>query len=372
MKIKPAIKKSVKSILSFLVYILTVVGWYISEREKSEKTTAFVFSVSKWKQPYIVGFLEEYRVLFVPIDQWLFLLNPIIKCKKNSVFIIWGYNENKKTCQFAGKKNIPLYRIEDGFVRSVGLGSMLNPPYSICLDKRGMYFDSTKTSDLEYILNTYDFANDKVLLDRSRKCIGLIKSLRISKYNHVSAKNVEAIYGKKTKKRILVIGQVEDDASIKKGSNKKWTNNDLVVLASKENKDAEIIYKPHPDVLTGRRPKQSNPKDVAHLAKIVDEPLSLVDSFQTIDHVYTITSLSGFEALLWGLPVTTVGAPFYSGWGLTDERQPVDRRNRKLSLEEVFAAAYLLYPRYQDPYTSEKLTLEETITRLLNGQENIK
>jgi capsular polysaccharide export protein len=76
--------------------------------------------------------------------------------------------------------------------------------------------------------------------------------------------------------------------------------------------------------------------------------------------------------LLWGLPVTTVGAPFYSGWGLTDERQPVERRNRKLSLEEVFAAAYLLYPRYQDPYTSEKLSLEETITRLLKGQENIK
>jgi capsular polysaccharide export protein len=364
MKIKPLITKKVKKVVRLLELLIKVMEWYFSKRNEDNKTTAFVFRVSKWKQPYIVDFLYEYNVLFVPSTQWLFLLTPIIKINKNKVFIIWGYGEDEEICKYAQSKKIPVYRIEDGFVRSKGLGSMHAPPYSICIDKKGMYFDSTQPSDLEDILNTYDFSKDPQLLKRSKECIELLKNLGISKYNHVNKKSVEEIYGPKTKKRILVIGQVEDDASIMKGSNKKWTNNDLVRLASKENPDAEIIYKPHPDVLTGRRPKQSDPKEIMHLAKVIEEPLSLVDSFQTIDHVYTITSLSGFEALIRGLSVTTVGAPFYSGWGLTDDRQIVSRRKRTLSIEELFAGAYLLYPRYLDPYSKEKLTLEETIKRI--------
>ncbi|MCL7748044.1 capsular polysaccharide biosynthesis protein [Halalkalibacter alkaliphilus] len=281
------------------------------------------------------------------------------------MFIIWGFSEDEEIIQYAKKNNIPVYRMEDGFLRSKGLGAMHTPPFSLCLDKKGMYFDSTQPSELEDILNTYDFRTDKDLLRQAQDCMKKLNQLGVSKYNHVKKKDISSIYGAKKRKRILVIGQVEDDASILKGSEKKYTNNDLVRIAAKENPDAEIIYKPHPDVLTGKRKKQSDPKEVRSIAKVIEEPLSLADAFQTIDHVYTITSLSGFEALIRGIPVTTIGAPFYSGWGLTDDRQFTQRRNRTLTIEELFAGAYILYPRYVDPVTGSELTLEETIEKLI-------
>ncbi|MCS0790783.1 capsular polysaccharide biosynthesis protein [Cytobacillus firmus] len=360
-------KKRAKKLVMLIQFILKVSYWILFKKQNNIKKTAIVFRVSKWKQPYIDAFLPEYKLMFVPSTQWTFLLTPLIKRNQNSVFIVWGVNEDEEVTKYSKTHNIPLYRIEDGFIRSNGLGSMHTAPYSICIDKTGMYFDSTKSCDLEEILNSYDFSSNPELLQRSKKGIDLLKKLGVSKYNHVEKKNIEEIYGPKGKKRVLVIGQVEDDASIKKGSNKRWTNNDLVHLASKENPDAEIIYKPHPDVLTGRRPMQSDPRKVTHIAKVIEEPLSLVDAFQTIDHVYTITSLSGFEALLRGISVTTLGAPFYSGWGLTDDRQKVSRRKRRLTIEELFAGAYILYPKYADPFTKKKLDLEEVIGKIASS-----
>ena len=85
---------------------------------------------------------------------------------------------------------------------------------------------------------------------------------------------------------------------------------------------------------------------------------------------HTITSLSGFEALLKGIKVTTVGAPFYSGWGLTDDRQPVPRRMRSLSLLELLAGAYLLYPRYANPETGEPLDLEDVLQLIIDQKDD--
>ncbi|NNH31078.1 hypothetical protein C9413_16675, partial [Rhizobium sp. SEMIA 4085] len=97
---------------------------------------------------------------------------------------------------------------------------------------------------------------------------------------------------------------------------------------------------------------------------VLEQDISLASSFRTIDHVYTITSLAGFEALLRGLKVTTLGCPFYSGWGLTDDRQPTDRRKRKLTVEQLFAGAYVLYPKYFDPVAKEYIDIERAIELL--------
>lgn len=356
------IKKTIRKI-QFYVTVLRYL--LVPLKSTEDSVVAFVFNVGKWKKPYVKPYLAEFNTIFIPNTKTLGLLTLVFRRSAKKVFIIWGFKNDDDICKYAKEHNVPVYRMEDGFIRSIGLGSMHTPPFSLCLDKRGMYFDSTKPSDLEDILNSYDFQGDSLLLNRAKYAISKLQQLGISKYNHVDKRDVIDIYGPKNKKRILVIGQVEDDASILMGSNKKWTNNDLVRLASEENPEAEIIYKPHPDVLTGRRKKQSDPNEIKHIAKVIEEPLSLADSFKTIDHVYTITSLSGFEALIRDIPVTTVGAPFYSGWGLTDDRQIVDRRQRKLTKEELFAGAYILYPKYIDPLNKEPITIEETIERLI-------
>lgn len=105
--------------------------------------------------------------------------------------------------------------------------------------------------------------------------------------------------------------------------------------------------------------------DVTDVAKVVTEPLGIVDALQTIDHVYTMTSLVGFEALIRGIPVTCYGSPFYAGWGLTTDKQPNERRQRKRTIDELFAISYLVYPRYMNPDTGEHIQLEEAMKILI-------
>jgi capsular polysaccharide export protein len=66
--------------------------------------------------------------------------------------------------------------------------------------------------------------------------------------------------------------------------------------------------------------------------------------------------------------VTVHGVPFYAGWGLTIDRGPVPaRRTARRTLDELVAAALLLYPRYLDPLTGLPCPAEVLVGRLNNG-----
>ena len=54
-------------------------------------------------------------------------------------------------------------------------------------------------------------------------------------------------------KRNFSGGQVEDDASIQTGSPNIRTNLDLLKTVRAANPEAYIVYKPHPDVVSGNR-----------------------------------------------------------------------------------------------------------------------
>ena len=227
-----------------------------------------------------------------------------------------------------------------------------------------MYFDARYPSDLEVLLSTHDFDGDPLLMERARRAIRKLIDLNLSKYNHAAAIDAEALYGPKTRKRVLVLGQVEEDASIKYGCASAMTNNELVMIAAQENPEAEILYKPHPDVLNNLRRRLSDPDDVRHVCRVIEQDVTLPQALETVDHVYSITSLGGFEALLRGIHVTTMGCPFYAGWGVTDDRQPNPRRTRQLTVEQIFAGAYILYPRYFDPLRRSPLQIEDTLELL--------
>ncbi|AWI61248.1 capsular biosynthesis protein [Sinorhizobium fredii] len=286
------------------------------------------------------------------------LLSP-----RQEVFV-WGFKHPpflKKFCRLFG---IPFFHVEDGFVRSVSLGALRAAPAALIIDRRTTHYDAQNPSDLERTLQTYDFAADSTLMERADKCIRMLLDLRVSKYNLGRSVDMGTILGPKSKKRVLVIGQVETDAAIAFGCDRPVTNNDLVRLAASENQGAQIIYKPHPEVLHGTRVGVSDPAEVADLCVVLNEDVTPADALDCADHVYTITSLMGFEALLRGIPVTCIGLPFYAGWGATDDRQPSPRRMRRLSAREIFAAAYLLHSHYFDPETGEPTSLETVIRRL--------
>jgi capsular polysaccharide export protein len=350
----------VKSFLFFREIILPAFN-LVSQVVTFWKPTAWVFNVAKWKRPLIRKHLSKYNVRFLALRDDVYKKERRILWSYKSTFIVWGRTLTESLSKFSHEHGIPIHHIEDGFFRSIGLGGNHVLPYSLCYDRTGLYYDSSRPSDLEILLETYDFQSNKKLLENARCCIALIRELRLSKYNEVRTDFASFLYGPKVRTRILVIGQVEDDQSLLYGCERIMANAELIRLAADENPDAQIIYKPHPDVLAGLRKEIWDTIQLSHLAEILQVPLTLGDALHDVDRVYTLTSLAGFEALINGVPVTTVGAPFYSGWGLTDARQKTGRRTRNLTLEEVFAGAYLLYPKYIDPETSRESTLSEVI-----------
>ncbi len=331
-------------------------------RDPAGRNTVFLLFFHPWKREFFEKVFKSYKVYFLPSNISVSKLEQLLQYVDESELIIWGYKESEAIADFIRERKIKVRRVEDGFVRSLALGSDHALPASVAIDGAHLYFDATGQSELEKILAEHDFKSDPDLLAEAEECISLILKNRVSKYNHVEAKTASEIFGEKKERRVLVIGQVEDDASIKYGCDRKILNNDLVIMARLENPDAEVFYKPHPDVLGGYREQRSDPALVECYAKVIYEPLALADALVDIDHVYTITSLAGFEALLRGIKVTAFGSPFYAGWGLTDDRQPNPRRTRKLTIVELFAGAYLLYPRYFDLVTHEPCSAKKIIS----------
>ncbi|WP_050602691.1 capsular polysaccharide biosynthesis protein [Ruegeria sp. 6PALISEP08] len=250
-------------------------------------------------------------------------------------------------------------RVEDGFLRSRGLGAELVPPLSLVTDDIGIYYDPTKPSQLEDLISRRETLRPDQEL-RAERLVDRLLAEGLSKYN-TGQPTPDLPEGH----RILVPGQVEDDASILLGASTVRSNQDLLQAARDANPNVILIYKPHPDVEAGLREGRI---DAAALADVVlphTDPAALLPHVQ---EVWTMTSLLGFEALLRGVKVTTLGAPFYAGWGLTTDLGAVPvRRGARPSLMGLVHAALIDYPRYFDPITRQPCPVEVAAERLSQG-----
>lgn len=274
---------------------------------------------------------------------------------------IWPSRVSPALIESARRRDVPLVRVEDGFVRSTGLGSNLVPPSSVVVDHSGIHFDPSGPSDLEQILSETVFTPR--LLVRARELRETIIKAGISKYAAGSA--APAPQRQKGRKLVLVPAQVEDDMSVLAGGGGLCSNLDLLRRVRALEPEAEIWFRPHPDVDAGHRKGAVPDAEALALAdRIVREP-SMVSLLDTVDVVHVLTSLTGFEALLRGRSVACHGTPFYAGWGLTQDLGRVPgRRGRKLALDELVAAVLILYPRYLDPVTGLPCPPEVLVSRM--------
>lgn len=253
-----------------------------------------------------------------------------------------------------------LVEVEDGFIRSVGLGAECVPPLSIVVDRLGPYFDPSTPSDLEMLIQ--NGIVEPLLLARARSLRELIVAQGVSKY---AAGRVVLERPIGSQRYLLVTGQVEDDRSVMSGGGAVRTNLELLRRVRSLAPDAFIIYKPHPDVEAGHRVGDIPRQTALTLANEVMSDVSISALIDIVDEVHVNTSLAGFEALLRGRPVVTHGVPFYAGWGLTRDLGDIPgRRTARRTLDELVAAVLLLYPRYLDPHTGLPCPPEVLIRRL--------
>ncbi|BBM00382.1 capsular polysaccharide biosynthesis protein [Microbulbifer sp. GL-2] len=324
---------------------------------------------SPWKRGFIPRFLGgKARVDFSRLH------TQVQKLEANTNILIWANRASNSLKEDCSSSNLNLWRVEDGFLRSVGLGADLVSPNSLVFDSRGIYFDARYPSDLEFLLNTENFSEP--LLERARKLWKILVEKGLTKYNVSGNKVVSSTDICKNKKVILVPGQVESDASIAYGSPKITTNFSLLERVRRDCPGAYIIYKPHPDVVAGAR-IGALPASAQSLYDSLLEDGDISSLLDDIDEVHTLSSLSGFEALLRGIRVVTYGLPFYAGWGLTEDKlinnqELIEedllgfrvRRQRNLSLDQLIAATLLLYPVYIDRNTGEYIDAETTVELL--------
>ncbi|EOH2293734.1 capsular polysaccharide biosynthesis protein, partial [Campylobacter jejuni] len=254
--------------------------------------------------------------------------------------------------------------VEDGFIRSISLGSDLTRPFSLIVDNKGLYIDPNKASKLEELLQNEIF--DENILNRAKNIIKILLENRFSKYNGLKHENLK-INAKIGQKIILIPAQVEDDASMILGGFGLSTL-DLLKEVRAKNQDAYIIFKPHPDVLSGNRVGLKDEKLILEFCDEIVKDCSIDSAIKIADEIHTITSTSGFDALLRAKKVFTYGMPFYAGWGLTKDKHKCERRTRKLSLEELVAGALITYPRYINPKTKILCEIEVCLDIMLNLQ----
>lgn len=354
----------------------------------------FVYDFSRWKIPFVCGFLgfDKVNLTVKPKTKWWFFLpyginekrakradSKVFNALSNTTdYVVWGQKSKRLLKDKLAKRgmiNPVIWCMEDGFIRSYGLGATLIAPLSVVMDDVGIYFDATAPSRLEQILNTICLTDDQ--RQRAKGLHELFLTKRMSKYN-LSTKNhdfIRQINALQSNRPIhLVVGQVEDDASVQTCTSVIKKNSELLARVRADFAHDVIIYKPHPDVEAGLRPGKA---DNHHMADVIAHDVAMPDCLDVCDVVHTISSLTGFEALLRGKSVVCYGLPFYAGFGLTDDVieanntskiNALGRRTRPnlppLTLEELIYATLIDYPMYHLPHKIGLATPEQVIAHL--------
>jgi capsular polysaccharide export protein len=332
-----------------------VIGWMGLQRRMRERFPDTVHAVgfSLWKRPLVRSFFQGSRVCFIRTAHQI---------PHGETGVVWG--------RMPTPSGLSVIRLEDGFLRSVGLGAHLVRPLSWVQDTRGIYFDSTAPCDLEVILETADFLPSEL----QRACVlrTALVELGLTKYN-LSGRQWHRPLKAVGKTVVLVPGQVESDASLAWGASAVNRNMDLLRRVREANPHAWVIFKPHPDVVAGMRKRGAGEGEALRWCDevVLDAPMAqLLDE---VDEVHTMTSLAGFEALIRGRRVVCYGHPFYAGWGLTVDMLPFPngRRTRAITLDCLIAGVLFEYPTYVSFVTKRFMTAERALQEL-NAQSNNK
>lgn len=319
--------------------------------------------ITPWKRNYIDRYLmrADFRHGHLSFRRWLSGRVPSGESKANNL-LMWGRKSAGSALE-RSLDNVKVARMEDGFVRSVGLGSNFTAPRSLVFDDLGIYFDATRPSRLEHLLQQYDCSEAQKR--RAQALIDVLTEQRITKYvSSVSEQLDTSFYA--GKKAILVIGQVDGDASLRFGTGVIKSNLELIKNTKTLNPERVIVYKPHPDVVSGNRSDGiDNYREISTLCDHIETKLPIDVALELCEEVHTMTSLAGLEALLCGKKVVTYGKPFYAGWGLTEDLCNFERRSRNRTLQELVYISYVKYPAYLDIASGEFTSVEKTISALI-------
>ncbi|MFJ2993424.1 capsular polysaccharide biosynthesis protein [Pandoraea sp. NPDC087047] len=321
-----------------------VAEWIRLNRDlrRASSGTDFCIGMGLWKRAMVRPFLDTgANTLRFPRNARA--LPAVLPAR--SRLVVWGM-PSSELAAMADRRGLPLVRIEDGFVRSHGLGVHLHRPWSLVVDAFGLHYAPRYLSALHRRLATITLTDDERA--RAARLREQLVAKRVTKYNLGGEFRPSDAAGERP--IVLVPGQVETDTSLQFGTTRVRTNLALLEAVRQARPDAWIVYKPHPDVVSGSRPGRIPIDRIKQFANQISSAADIASCLDVADEVHTMTSLTGFEALLRGKTVHCYGHPFYAGWGLTEDHcLGAPSTGRQLSLDELVHAALIDYPRYRIP-----------------------
>ena len=271
--------------------------------------------------------------------------------------LAWGHKPSGCwALKEANQRGLALLRCEDGFLRSVG-SSIEAPTLSLVVDQLGIYYDATRISQLDKLMPQELSINQQLRAAAVRE---RWQQMRLSKFNnaHESPAPSEPF--------VLVVDQTSGDLSLAWGKAQVAEFKAALQAALHEHPGKRVVVKVHPDVVSGHKHGHFTAEMLTdqriQLSSDGGHPTALLEQAEA---VYVVTSQLGFEALLWGKTVHCFGQPFYSGWGLTHDRQlPPPWRGQSLSVEQLVHASLIDYANYVDPVTGQQTELEGLMERM--------
>lgn len=360
------------------------------------------YDFSRWKTDFVRRYADfpKTKLIFKAKTKIRLLLSDKMNAKRvarddakalqnpQDRYLVWGLASkralHKKIAKYQNQQTPTIICMEDGFIRSNGLGATLIEPLSVVMDFTGVYYDATAPSDLERLLATVNLSDDEKI--RTERLIATLRQKKVSKYNVGDTDNqaffqtLQALQADKPNAIVrLVVGQVEDDASVQNCTSQIKTNAELLRRVRADFADDIIIYKPHPDIEAGLRTGKVDEATLA-CADLVASSIAMPDCLNVAGVVHTISSLTGFEAILRGVPVVCYGLPFYAGFGLTTDIVEPDnepkltalaRRQRAtpLDLYGLVYATLIAYPVYALPDGYGLATVEEVVAYLYDNPQ---
>lgn len=293
-----------------------------------------------------------------------------------SAAILWGYNtgdKNRHALSDALRFDIPVLMCEPGFISSgttwVDKNSLgkYRIEHSLVLDTRGQYFDGTRATDIEEMLNAATTLRPDEIAE-AKRLIRKIVVNRISKYNHQPI--FKPSIGRNGVRKVLVVDQSYGDFTISRGCASEKTFERMLQAAIAENPDADILVKTHPDTIAGKKGKKLGyysdlkTSDYSNVYKVTMpiNPYSLMD---VCDRVYVCSSQFGFEALMAGKDVRVFGMPWYAGWGVTKDEIRCHRRIARHTVESLFHHFFLVYTKWVLPEEKRMATIDEVIDKMI-------
>ena len=256
----------------------------------------------------------------------------------------YGHGAPNHRAEAAAKRDtLPITRVDDGFLCGLHPTDHGEPNIGLCVDHRGSHYDARRPTDLENLLARHPF-DDGPLLARAANAMDRMRRAHITKFAAVDPALEPPKPG-----YVLVIDQPRDDPSVTLGNASAATFREMLVFAQTEHPHTRIIIKSHPKGHVGAG--HFTDADTNRNITLEDRALSPWALLDGAIAVYTVSSHMGFEAILAGHKPQVFGQPFYAGWGLTADRNPIDRRRRTLTKAQLFAGAMIIYPKWYSPFT---------------------